>query len=116
MQLTRNQPYLYGYRGFESLPLRHSFRTNLRFMTQCAENSALPLFAPRGRLRGFWPSAPVESYDHNRRRNSEATSLAAWRPMSAREATIYIGIVPCSGLMAAPARGLPGLKFQVLAR
>lgn len=23
MQLTRNQPYLYGYRGFESLSLRH---------------------------------------------------------------------------------------------
>lgn len=24
MQLTRNQPYLYGYRGFESLPLRQT--------------------------------------------------------------------------------------------
>ena len=23
MHLTRNQAYLYGYRGFESLPLRH---------------------------------------------------------------------------------------------
>jgi hypothetical protein len=28
MQLTRNQPYLYGYRGFESLPLRHAFTIN----------------------------------------------------------------------------------------
>jgi DNA-directed RNA polymerase subunit E'/Rpb7 len=24
MQLTRNQPYLHGYRGFESLSLRHN--------------------------------------------------------------------------------------------
>jgi hypothetical protein len=34
MHLTRNQAYLYGYRGFESLPLRHKIsriKTPLRF-------------------------------------------------------------------------------------
>src|ERR1700677_2047308 len=28
LHLTRNQAYLHGYRGFESLPLRHRFRIN----------------------------------------------------------------------------------------
>ncbi len=29
MHLTRNQAYLYGYRGFESLPLRHFSSENI---------------------------------------------------------------------------------------
>ncbi len=42
MHLTRNQAYLYGYRGFESLPLRQVYLESIIYETNPPNTSELP--------------------------------------------------------------------------
>ena|ERR1700722_7647802 len=93
MHLTRNQAYLYGYRGFESLPLRHRVIkiNNLSYASQ-PDSHFRPnfwIFARKGCRREFstlfsFSIIPRNSLNSNSRgpfrlmiRNKEAKSFDA---------------------------------------
>jgi|ERR1700733_3891006 hypothetical protein len=62
MQLTRNQPYLYGYRGFESLPLRHKNPRQLHILILLWATSGPFLVSPLALVArvGLWLRRPVQ--------------------------------------------------------
>jgi hypothetical protein len=87
MQLTRNQPYLYGYREFESPSLRHKSQTN-----------SIGIFSGEA-VRGFGASAWVAATfgpKKNGRMSRPSPSLVYSQLELCTQRSCEIGNIECS--------------------